>query len=569
MINTTKKILVIALGAAMITASITYFLTINTMSMQDDMATGVSEKGEPLYWVAPMDPNYKRDAPGKSVMGMDLIPVYADQTGTADEGIGTIRISPDVVNNLGVRTGKVEMHSLNTEITTVGYVQYDEDQLVHIHPRVEGWVETLFVKAEGDPVEAGEPLYQLYSPPLVNAQQELLLAIGRGNSSLIEAAEERLKALKIDDKVIAELKRDGKVQQQVTFYAPMNGVVDNLNIREGFYVQPGTTMLSIASLDHVWVEAEVFERQAALVDLGLPVSMTLDYLPGRQWKGRVDYIYPSLDSKSRTLRVRLRFDNSDGLLKPNMFAQVVIQVAFASPVLAVSRDAVIRTGTQDRLVLALGDGHYKSIEVKLGRMTQEYAEILSGLEEGEVVVTSAQFLLDSESSKTSDFKRLHHGDASVDTATADNDMVQADPSIDMSENMDMAEDDGVTVAETAWVAAEIKSVMPEMRMVSAYHDPIPDWQWPSMTMNFYVADVVEFDQLQAGTQLHMQIGLRDDGQYEISAVHIMSQPDLSIPGSTDAEISIDAEGSVDVEDSNDAENSMDIDHSQHQMMLGE
>ncbi|MEQ9567587.1 MAG: efflux RND transporter periplasmic adaptor subunit, partial [Pseudomonadales bacterium] len=207
-------------------------------------------------------------------------------------------------------TGIAEQRTLNTEITTVGHVQYDEDQLLHVHPRVEGWIETLFVKAEGDPVEVGEPLYQLYSPTLVNAQEELLLAIGRGNSRLIEASEERLKALQIDEKVIDELKRGGKVQQQITFYAPMTGVVDNLNIREGFYVQPGTTLLSIGSLDQVWVEAEVFERQAALVDLGLPVSMTLDYLPGRQWLGEVDYIYPSLDSKSRTLGVRLRFDNA-------------------------------------------------------------------------------------------------------------------------------------------------------------------------------------------------------------------------------------------------------------------
>lgn len=578
MISATKKMLVITIGAVLITALMTYILTMRSMSLPGDVTMGVSTEPddlEPLYWVAPMDPNYKRDAPGKSLMGMDLIPVYADEAGTADEGIGTIRISPDVVNNLGVRTSKAEIRNLNSEITTVGYVQYDEDQLLHVHPRVEGWVETLFVKAEGDPIKAGEPLYQLYSPTLVNAQEELLLAIGRGNPRLIEAAEDRLKALQIDEKVIAELKRDGTVKQQITFYAPMSGVVDNLNIREGFYVQPGTTLLSIGSLDSVWVEAEVFERQAALVDLGAPVRMTLDYLPGRQWVGEVDYTYPSLDSKSRTLRVRLRFDNPDGLLKPNMYAQVVIEVASETPVLAVPRDAVIRTGTQNRLVLALGDGHYKSIAVDLGRIAMEYAEILSGLEEGEVVVTSAQFLIDSESSKTSDFKRLHHGDASVDSATTDNDVMQADPStvmtteMDMVDDAEMAEDDGLTVAETAWVAAEIKSVMPEMRMVSAYYEPIPDWKWPSMTMNFYVADVVEFDQLQAGTQLHMQIGMRADGQYEIGAVHIMSQPDLSNPSSTDAESSIDAEGSTNVEDSDDTENSMDIDHSQHQMMLDE
>lgn len=530
MTNSNKKILIITLGVILITAITTYFLTIRMLSSHQSgsgersMAmTGTSgddTNGEPLYWVAPMDPDYRRDEPGKSPMGMELIPVYANETNFAEEGVGTIRISPDVVNNLGVRTGLVEQRILNTDITTVGLVQYDEDKLLHVHPRVEGWVETLFVKAEGDPVQAGEPLYQLYSPPLVNAQEEYLLAIGRGNPRLIEAAERRLKALQIDDKLIEQVKRERKVQQQITFYAPMSGVVDNLNIREGFYVQPGTTLLSIGSLDQVWVEAEVFERQASLVDLGLPVSMTLDYLPGRKWEGKVDYIYPSLDSKSRTLRVRLRFDNSDGLLKPNMYAQVNIRVPSDSPVLAVPRNAVIRTGTQDRLVLALGDGYFKSIAVGLGRMTQEYVEITSGLEEGEAVVTSAQFLLDSESSKTSDFMRLNHGDANADKE-ADGDRV-----------------DDTEGPKLAWVGGEIKSVFQETRSVSAYHEPIPDWQWPSMTMKFLVAEEVEFDQLLVGTQLHMQIGKRSDGYYEINAIHIISQPEdaKSIENSSDPEV---------------------------------
>ena len=563
--NSTKKTLGIVLAAALITGVATYFLTIQVRSGHENLSDrneaeitdslAMPDDREPLYWVAPMDPNYQRDEPGKSPMGMDLIPVYASEAGGVDEGIGTIRISPDVVNNLGVRTSPVERRELNAEITTVGYVQYDEDQLIHVHPRVEGWVETLFVKAEGVPIEAGEPLYQLDSPPLVNAQEELLLAIGRGNPRLIEAAEERLKALQIDDKVIDEIKRAGSVQQQITFYSPMSGVVDNLNIREGFYVQPGTTLLSIGSLDQVWVEAEVFERQAALVELGLPVSMTLDYLPGREWQGEVDYIYPSLDNKSRTLRVRLRFDNADGLLKPNMYAQVVIQVALDAPVLAVPRDAVIRTGNQNRLVLALGEGYYKSIAVDLGRVTQEYVEILNGVEEGEAVVTSAQFLLDSESSKTSDFKRLHHGDSDTEISAESNVVTNDGNTNSHDDNMsDLVGDED---AETVWVEAEIKSVTPETRVLSAEHEPVPQWQWPSMTMNFFVAEEVDFNQLQAGTQLHMQIGMRADGQYEISAVHIMSQPPFNDQPSMDAEGSLPAEGSEMT------------DHSQHQMMHNE
>ena len=322
----------------------------------------------------------------------------------AGEGPGAVEISPQVVNNLGVRTAPVELRPLQTRISTVGYVQYDEDRLVHLHPRVEGWIEKLYVKAAGDPVTQGEPVYELYSPQLVNAQEELLLALKRNNERLVKAARDRLLALQLTPEFIQALERDRKLRQTVTFMAPQSGVVDNLNIREGFYVKPGTTLMSIGALDDVWVEAEVFARQAALVQVGQPVTMTLEYAPGRNWRGSVDYVYPSLDEQTRTLRVRLRFANSDLTLKPNMFAQVVIDVAQQGDVLLVPREAVIRTGDQNRVVLALGEGRFKSVAVALGRSDEQAVEILRGLEVGDTVVVSAQFLLDSESSKTSDFE---------------------------------------------------------------------------------------------------------------------------------------------------------------------
>ncbi len=167
-------------------------------------------------------------------------------------------------------------------------------------------------------------------------------------------------------------------------------------------------MMSIGTLDHVWVEAEVFERQASEVEVGLPVTMTLDFLPGKQWQGAVDYIYPTLDVRTRTLKIRLRFDNDNDELKPNMFAQVIIHKANNQEALLVPREAVIRTGSNDRVVLALGEGKFKSVAVKLGRLNGNFAEILQGLDEGSAIVTSAQFLLDSESSRTSDFKRMNH-----------------------------------------------------------------------------------------------------------------------------------------------------------------
>lgn len=366
---------------------------------------------QPLYWVAPMDPDYRRDQPGKSPMGMDLIPVYAPQTDKQEAG--TVIISPDVINNFGVRTAEVVRGVLDQPVNTVAYMQYDEDRLVHIHPRVEGWVEKLYVKAAGDPVKKGEPLYALYSPTLVNAQEELILARKRNNPALINAALERLAALQVPEIEIQRLQRTGKVMQTITITAPQSGVLDNLNTREGMFVKPGMEMMAIGQLEHIWAIGEVFERQAASVQEGDSVTMRLDYLPGREWRGRVDYIYPSLNPKTRTAQVRVHFDNPDGFLRPGMFAQIAIATAPTDKVLLIPVEALIRTGTQSRVVLALGEGRFKSIAVEVGRVGESQVEILSGLRQGDLIVTSAQFLIDSESSKTSDFKRFFHAEDEI------------------------------------------------------------------------------------------------------------------------------------------------------------
>lgn len=474
----------IAIGAGVISAL--------SGDSETDGSSASSDEKKPLYWVAPMDSNYRRDKPGKSPMGMDLIPVYEEDSSASDAGPGTISIAPNVVNNLGVRTAPVETGVMNSDISTVGYVQYDEDQLIHIHPRVDGWVEKLFVKAAGNPVDKGQPLYTLYSPQLVNAQEEYLIALKRGNQSLISAAEDRMKALQLPLSFISELKQARKVKQTITFYSPQSGVIDGLQIREGFYVQPGTTLMSIAQLEQVWVEAEVFENDASLVTQGQHVTMSLDYLPGKEWHGVVDYVYPTLNAQTRTLRVRLKFDNPELQLKPNMFAQVVIHADSTSDALIVPKESVIRTGKQDRVVLALGDGQFKSIEVEVGRVGAQHVEILNGLSEDDVVVTSAHFLIDSESSKTSDFKRM-----SVDESPS-----------------------------SVWMEGEINDVMAGHRMVNITHGPAEEWDWPEMTMDFDVADSVDINELAAGQTLHFEVTKKDDGGYEVTGIHIMSQPDI-------------------------------------------
>ncbi|AZQ84202.1 efflux RND transporter periplasmic adaptor subunit [Colwellia sp. Arc7-635] len=471
-------------------------------SSHEQGASAISEEKKPLYWVAPMDANYTRDKPGKSPMGMDLIPVYDDGGKGPDEGAGTIRISSDVVNNLGVRTSTATYKSLHTEIKTVGYVAYDEDRLVHIHPRVQGWIEKLHVTAIGDPVKKGQPLYEIYSPELVNAQEEFLLALDRNNNRLISAAKNRLLALQLPKSIIAELQKTKKVQQRITFYAPQNGVVENLKIREGFFVKPGSTLMSIGDLSEVWVEAEVFERQAGQVDTDTPVTMTLDYLPGKTWRGKVDYIYPTLDAKTRTVKVRLRFKNEDGEFKPNMFAQIVIHTIGDKSALLIPKEALIRTGNQDRVVLALGEGSFKSVAVRAGRYDSESVEILEGLSDGEKIVSSAQFLLDSESSKSSDFKRMNHDDAESD---------EISPS-------------------SVWVPAQIESLMAEDQMLILRHEAIPEWDWPEMTMDFIATDSVDFSLLNRGLNLHVEITKTVNGDYQISNIHI---PDGSLMSEMD------------------------------------
>ena len=458
-----------------------------------DTATSAStpKKKEPLYWVAPMDANYTRDKPGKSPMGMDLIPYYGNDGSGPDEGKGTIRISPDVVNNLGVRTVTAKYKALHTQIDTVGYVTYDEDRLVHIHPRVEGWIEKLHVKAIGDPVKKGQALYDIYSPELVNAQEELLLALDRNNKRLITAAEDRLIALQIPKQAIKNLKKTRKVSQNITFYAPQKGVVENLKIREGFYVKPGATILSIGDLSEVWVEAEVFERQAAQVRVGTPLTMILDYLPGQVYRGKIDYVYPTLDAKTRTVKVRIRFNNDKGEFKPNMFAQISIHTSADKNALLIPKEALIRTGNQDRVVLALGEGSFKSIEVKVGRFDSESVEILSGISEGELVVSSAQFLLDSESSKSSDFKRMNHDDGADEAAPT-----------------------------SVWVQASIISMMADHKMLTLEHEAISAWGWPVMTMDFIANQDVDFSNLSEGLTVQVQIQKTDQGDYVISAIDV-------------------------------------------------
>ena len=381
-----------------------------------DAAPGEAPR-QVLYWVAPMDKNYRRDKPGKSPMGMDLVPVYADEAPQEDADV--VAIDPSVVQNLGVRTAPAERGVLPRRIDAVGYVEYDQDTMHHIHTRVEGWIESLGVQAAGERVTKGQTLFEIYSPTLVNAQREFLAAAARGGAELRTASSERLRALGMAESEIAALAESGQPRWRVRVPAPASGVATHLGVREGIHVTPATHVLSVADLRRVWILAEVFDRQAAWVAPGQRAEVELEHRPGEIWEGAVDYVYPALDPHTRTLQVRIRFANTGQVLRPNMFARVALFSDDDTPVVHIPREALIRGGDFDRVVRALGHGRFRVVPVVAGIEAGERVAVREGLRAGERVVTSGQFLIDSESNLGTALARSGGDEPAPEDAAAD------------------------------------------------------------------------------------------------------------------------------------------------------
>jgi Cu(I)/Ag(I) efflux system membrane fusion protein len=379
------------------------------------------DNGEVLYYRNPMDPSVTSPVPAKDSMGMDYIPVYGESA-AGDDGI---RIDPRVVQNLGVRTAEVESVAFARAFNTVGTVVVDERGRSAFNPKVSGWIERLHVNAVGDAVEKGAVIAEIYSPVLLAAQEEYRVALAARErlgaardpgvhhdaGALIAAARERLTLLDLSEADIAALERGAKPHRTVALRAPFAGIVMDLDVREGAAVEPGMRLFTLADLSRVWVNVDVYADQLAWVKQGDPVDMTIAQLPGSGWHGHVDYLYPTLDTDTRTVTARLVFDNPDGVLRPGMFANAAFEAEFREQVLAVPKEAVIRTGTHDAVMLALGDGRFKPVAVKLGAENNGYVEILSGLSAGQRIVLSGQFLLDAEAGFQGAGLRMEGGDA--------------------------------------------------------------------------------------------------------------------------------------------------------------
>jgi RND family efflux transporter MFP subunit len=372
-----------------------------------------------LYWWDPMDPSFISDKPGKSPMGMDMVPVYEDQV----QG-KVISIDPVTVQNMGVRTVVVQRKDLSRAVITNGTVVADESKTFKINTKISGWIEKLYVNQTGQQVEKGQPLMDIYSPELVAAEQEYLLALknsqlpifrsssGKISDSpeLLNAAKDRLRYWDITDDQITELESIGKANRVMTIYSPASGIVMQKMAVEGGNVMAGTDLFDITDLSEVWVEADVYEYELPWVEVGQQAMVTLPDQSGKILQGKVSYIYPYFDPTTRTAKVRMVFPNPNLDLKLNAYADVQIETRTRENVLAIPREAVVRSGKRDVVFLVLGGGKFLPQEVRLGLEADgSQYEVLSGLTEGNQVVTSAEFLLDSESQLQEALQKLRGG----------------------------------------------------------------------------------------------------------------------------------------------------------------
>lgn len=372
----------------------------------------------------PMHPSYVSDKPGSCpICGMKLVSIGDDApthgpaphtghdatTNPADRA--SVTLTPERRQMLGVRSEAVAVAQVAPAIRTVGRVSVDERRVHHIHTKFEGYIEHLHVDFVGKLVRRGEPLASIFSPELVATQEEYLLAlrasqnlgasqvasVARGSSDLLEAARRRLLLWDISPATIDRLERTGEVRRTLDLYSPVTGYVVAKTALHGMRVMPSDTLFDIADLSHLWVLADVYEQDLASVRVGTQAELSVTYLPGRAWTGNVTWIAPMVEPATRTVKVRVEIDNPDAELKPEMFADVALRTA-AGRTLVVPEGAVIRSGERNLVFLDDGEGRFTPREIGIGRKGAAGFEVKSGLREGERVVTSANFLLDSESS---------------------------------------------------------------------------------------------------------------------------------------------------------------------------
>ena len=385
-----------------------------TFAATEDLKAGMVDPktGKKIkYWTSPMDPTYISDESGKSPMGMDLVPVYEEE-GEGKEPASTIRIDPVTMQNMGVRFGRVQRKALIKNIRTIGNITFDETKIFTVNTKFNGWIEKLYVNFVGEDVKMGQPLFDIYSPELVTAQEEYLLALNqyeslsnssyarirKGAQRLLEASRTRLRFWDLTEAQIEQIGKAGKTNKTVTVYSPATGVVTEKIAFKGHYVKAGAHQYEIVNLSTVWVDVDVYEYELPWVQKGMAAEMELSYIPGKRYRGKVLFIYPYLEPKTRTAKLRLAFTNPGYRLKPGMYADIYLKSVIATDSLVIPQEAVIDSGIRKIVFVALGEGKFQPRDVNIGLEGNDNEfQVLEGLSEGEEIVLSAQFLLDSES----------------------------------------------------------------------------------------------------------------------------------------------------------------------------
>ncbi len=417
--STTKRLVPVAVMTVMAAGATGYWLG-RSNSEGTPPLTQNKEARVPLFYRNPMNPDITSPVPAKDHMGMDYTPVYASSD--SDESpVGTVTIDPVTAQSIGVRTVVAERRSLSREVRTFGRIDYDERRITRLHPKTEGWIEKLFIETTGQAIGADEILLSIYSPQLVSTQQEYLLALNNletlqnspfddirdGAERLVAAARERLVLLDVPAHQIDELTTSRTVTKQLHIHSPVKGTIIHVGVREGQYVTPQTELYFIADLSQVWVFVDIFEKELPWVRVGDQAEMRVDAVPGIVFKGQITYIYPYAERETRTVKARLEFSNQNVLLKPDMFADVVIRTNPVANVVAVPSEAVVRSGVREKIFVVREPWKFEPREVVTGLSSEGWTEIRKGVVPGESVVVSAQFLIDSESKLREAVSKMH------------------------------------------------------------------------------------------------------------------------------------------------------------------
>lgn len=488
------KVILLALAAAgLVGAGYGLYMLGMKQGMADngEAAAAAPTDRKVLYWHDPMVPGQKFDKPGKSpFMDMQLVPVYVDHG--ADEG--GVSISPRVQQNLGIRTAEVTRATLARAIEAVGSVAYNERDVALVQARSNGYVEKLFVRAPLDPVSKGQPLAELYVPDWVAAQEDYLAVKrmqGAGMESLADAARQRMRLAGMNDAQVRLVDASGKVHPRLTVRAPIGGIVAELNVREGTTVLSGAPMFRINGLDTVWVNAELPESLAAQVRPGHAVEARAAALPGTILKGKVGAILPQVAAATRTLTARVELANPGHRLVPGMFATLRLTPSGPAEVLTVPAEAVIQTGTRSVVMVAQGEGSFRPVDVETGAESNGQTEIRQGLEAGQKVVVSGQFLIDSEASLRGAAMRMEETPAPGKAAT-------------------------LAAGAVHRGKGKVESI--DAHEITLSHEPVASLQWPAMTMGFKVPDGGVSKELDVGDTVQFEFVEAGDGAYKLTSI---------------------------------------------------